>query len=104
MDAHQKLVKRIATATKKKSGEFVQTTDGRTLFLTTTQLKRATLSKDHRAKIARLWSENRRGQRRGVRTAARRSPGCRGVMKWLLSNDPFTQFWRETYVEWVNHC
>ena len=44
-------------------------------------------------KVGTIWTTKRR-----------MSPGCRGVMKWLLANDPFTQFWRETYVEWVNHC
>jgi hypothetical protein len=94
MDNHERLLKRIAGAKKRPTGEFVRTADGKVLFLRSNELRRATLTKAQRSKLRKLWSSHRRATR-GF---------CRAVVKWLLRNDPSTQFWRETYVDWVNNC
>ena len=93
----ERLVKKIK-ASRGITGEIVQTTDGRMMFLTTSQLRKATLPRRHHARLSRLAPG-------GTPPAARRATaGCRAFRRWLLTHDPNTQFWREVYVDWVNNC
>jgi hypothetical protein len=104
MDNHEKLLKRIIAARKKPSGEIVRTADGRELFLTKSEVKRATVPTRHHTKLSKLRTLQRRQQQSRPQKVAKKARGCRGVVKWLLSHDPDTEFWRETYVLWVNNC
>lgn len=94
----EKLVKRIEASSKAPKGEIVRTTDGRLLYLTNAELKRAAVPRRYHARIAKLLAHG------GRPTARRRASGCRAILKWLLSNDPDTQFWRQVSVDWMNNC
>lgn len=97
MAISEKLAKKLKASRKASSGEILRTTDGRVLFLTRSALKRATVAKRYHASIKRL-------QRHDTPAAAKRAPGCRAYIRWLLRNDPDTEFWRQVYVDWVNNC
>jgi hypothetical protein len=94
----EKLVKRIEASNKAPKGEIVRTTDGRLLYLTNAELKRAAVPRRYHARIAKLLAHG------GRPTAMRRARGCRGMLKWLLSNDPHSPFWRQISVDWMNNC
>ena len=98
MAISEKLVKKVKASSKAASGEIVRTTDGRVLFLTTKEVKKCTVARNHHAPLKRLRA-------RGTHpTTLRRAAGCRAFRRWLLTHNPNTKFWREVYVDWVNNC
>lgn len=93
------LVAHLKAAPKLTAGVIVEAPDGRIFFLPNAEAKKFQIKSSnlHRAflHVAKLPPRAH---------TAKKARGCAGTLKWLLTHDPDSQFWRQVSVDWMNNC
>lgn len=90
------ILKELRSA-KEGKGVFVQSSDGRTFFLTEKDARRTAVPMKHRKTVATVLKATGGGP-------VSHPMGCGTVFRWLTSHSPFSVRWRKVSVWWINNC
>lgn len=91
---------RLKKAPKMPTGVTVEATDGRIFFLPDAEARKFEIPKSNSYRAFRYLSTHSPIQN----VPHKKAKGCKGVLKWLLSHDPDSEFWRQVSVDWMNNC
>ena len=89
-----------AKALNLPEGLIVRSHDGRSFFLTKEEIERKTLTPETNATIAKIFEK----VILEARPTAADNRNCTTMLHWLLTNDPFNEFWRGYSAIWASDC
>jgi hypothetical protein len=85
---------------EKQDGLLVRAADGRVFFLPKAEIAKTQLHGEAATAAENLLDKV--GLTPPIQPE--QIDNCANLLRWLMSNDPFTQNWRENSVWWMNEC
>jgi|SRR5580704_12964901 hypothetical protein len=89
-----------AKALNLPEGLIVRSLDGQSFFLTKEEINRKAVTSEANAAIAKIFGKSGGG---GVATPAE-YVSCKGMLEWLVTHDPFNEYWRRYSAIWAEYC
>jgi hypothetical protein len=89
-----------AKALNLPEGLIVRSHDGRCFFLTNEEVNRKAVVPEGDAAIAKIFGKSGGS---GVAAPAK-YVSCNDMLTWLVTHDPFTEYWRRYSAIWAEYC